>query len=272
MDFQKKPKHNIQGKTYSLYGPADTSDEYYSLIRTIADDYLPRFSSITQAIQELRSLSKSRSRLKKISQQEFKETQPEYIVKLLAGKLHAFTRETASHLRTLPFYKKFWDRRLGTTEEQYHLYMLEIELVNRCHKSRFRQCQHKIALLPYCLKDFSTTCRSIHTDFDYECRHCSKNCFINLISNLFNGHQIRPYVWSGGGVRKLHRQLLKKNETLGIFGIACVPELVWGMRVCGKLQIPVMGLPLDANRCIRWFGAFHENTVNLSQLLRLLAS
>lgn len=44
---------------------------------------------------------------------------------------------------------------------------------------------------------------------------------------------------------------------------------------CDELQtvlkiIPAVGIPLDANRCIRWMGSFHENSVNLEQLELLI--
>ncbi len=54
-------------------------------------------------------------------------------------------------------------------------------------------------------------------------------------------------------------------------GIASIPELVLGMRKCQKLNIPVVGLPLDANLRIRWMGEFHENSVNLKILEKLIS-
>ena len=59
----------------------------------------------------------------------------------------------------------------------------------------------------------------------------------------------------------------------GILGIACIPEgLVWGLRKCQEYHIPAIGLPLDANRCARWMGSFHENSVNLEELERLIVA
>jgi hypothetical protein len=58
---------------------------------------------------------------------------------------------------------------------------------------------------------------------------------------------------------------------LGVLGIACIPELLAGMRRCARAGVPVLGLPLDANRCGRWLGEFRQNTVNLDRL-ELLAS
>jgi hypothetical protein len=54
--------------------------------------------------------------------------------------------------------------------------------------------------------------------------------------------------------------------SFGVLGIACIPELAWGMRACMKRKIPVVGIPLDANRCMRWMGRFEETSVNLERL------
>ena len=56
-----------------------------------------------------------------------------------------------------------------------------------------------------------------------------------------------------------------------ILGIACIPELAWGMRKCMKYDIPVVGLPLNANRCRRWWGKFYHNSVDLEALQKLVA-
>jgi hypothetical protein len=53
-------------------------------------------------------------------------------------------------------------------------------------------------------------------------------------------------------------------------GIACVPELVRGMRMCAKLDIPVIGIPLNANRCARWMGQFYPTSVEMAAVRRLL--
>jgi hypothetical protein len=65
-------------------------------------------------------------------------------------------------------------------------------------------------------------------------------------------------------------RLLRQKAALGVLGIACIPELVWGMRRCARAGMPVLGLPLDANRCARWLGEFRPNSVNLTRLETLL--
>jgi len=56
----------------------------------------------------------------------------------------------------------------------------------------------------------------------------------------------------------------------GALGIACVPELAMGMRLCIRLGIAPIGIPLDANRCARWMGKAQETSFNLRQLEDLL--
>jgi hypothetical protein len=60
-----------------------------------------------------------------------------------------------------------------------------------------------------------------------------------------------------------------RKGDFGVLGIACVPELAWGMRACLERKIPVVGIPLDANRCIRWLGRFEETSVSLERLWEL---
>ena len=165
---------------------------------------------------------------------------------------------------------KFWDRRLATTEEQYHLYMLEIELTNRMNAGDFKKSDRKIALLPYCLRDFQAECKSSPDDFDHRCRNCSVNCYQNYTSRLLKDHQIDAYIWMGDDLKKKAKTVARNDQKLGILGIACIPELMAGMRKCRKLGIPVIGLPLDANRCVRWMGSFHENSINLEMLEKLV--
>jgi hypothetical protein len=74
----------------------------------------------------------------------------------------------------------------------------------------------------------------------------------------------------GDDLKKKAKTVARNDQKLGILGIACIPELMAGIRKCRKLGIPVVGLPLDANRCVRWMGSFHENSINLEMLEKLV--
>jgi hypothetical protein len=67
-------------------------------------------------------------------------------------------------------------------------------------------------------------------------------------------------------IKQIVKKSIQNKQQLAILGIACIPELLWGMRKCRKYKIPVLGIPLNANRCKRWFGEFYENSINLKEL------
>lgn len=261
------PYTPIPGETYSLFGRNSSTEEYYAMIKELADECLGKYPDM-EAFLELVRKASSRKRLLRRAHQGSGDSDLVSILGRICPELSGYTVFVEKHLDELPILK-FWDRRLRTTEEQYHLYMLEIELVNRINHDSFMECQKKIALLPYCLQDWSGSCKSSMGDLDYVCRRCSNKCYINRVSSLLREHGISAYIWMSGDLKKLKR-LPKSGGRIGGLGIACVPELVMGMRSCEPLDIPAIGLPLDANRCIRWTGSFHQNSVNLKRLESLV--
>jgi hypothetical protein len=149
--------------------------------------------------------------------------------------------------------------------------MLEIELTNRQFSDKFKRADKKIALLPYCLQDFSVKCKSEKNGFDYQCKQCSARCFQNHATEILKTHDIEPYIWMEGDMKHLAKYTYKEKRTFGVLGIACIPELISGMRNCRKNKIPVAGIPLNANRCVRWFGEFFPNSVDLIELEKLVS-
>jgi len=261
----------IQGKTYTLFGDSETSLHYYRKIKDLAGIILGKCEDISYVLQIVQEYSRKKSFLEKAVVKNENETLISFILHLLDKFLPEYTEKVDEHLNSLPVLKS-WDRRLRTTKLQYHLYMLEIELTNRLYSNDFRNTEKKIALLPHCLRDFKADCKASPDSFDYRCKHCSNICYQNHVSRLLDDHDIRAYIWMGGNLKRKAQSLMKSDESLGILGIACIPELVWGMRKCQKYKIPVIGIPLDANRCIRWMGSFHENSVNLEVLKKLISS
>lgn len=257
----------IPGKTYSLFGRRSTTEDYYRLIGELADECVPRFSDEGLLLEKVQEFSSKKRALRR-AREGAGDPDMVFLLGRISTSLSEFTVGLQKHLDELPIFK-FWDRRLRTTEEQYHLYMLEIELTNRANIDSFKRCQRKVALLPYCLQDWTGSCKSSMGDIDYVCRKCSKKCYINKVTSLLKERDISAYIWMSGDIKRL-KSIGKSGERLGGLGIACVPELVHGMRSSARLGITVVGLPLDANRCIRWTGTFYQNSVNLTQLRRLV--
>jgi len=261
----------VIGKTYSLFGGSDSTSGYYKTIRMLADQVLDLNSDTKNLIQSIREFSSKKRILRKSLSVPDPDNPMSVILNLIDPFLKKYTENVEKHLRTLSL-SKFWDRRLATSREQYHLYMLEIELTNRLFAYDFIKADRKIALMPYCLQDFSVRCKSEKNGFDYQCRHCSAKCFQNYASKILKEHHIEPFIWMQGDMKQLAKYTLKEKRTFSVLGIACVPELTWGMRNCRKNHIPVVGVPLNANRCVRWFGEFFPNSIDLNELEKLVTS
>ena len=261
----------IVGKTYTLFGESDSTSEYYVTIRLIADNILSENKDIRNLVTMLARYSANKRVLRKDLRNHKTDNIMSAILNLADPLLEKYTEQTEEHLKTLPL-RKIWDRRLATTREQYHLYMLEIELINRLFREEFLKADRKIALMPYCLQDFSVSCKSAENGFDYQCTHCSGKCFQNHASRILEAHSIEPYIWMGGDMKQLAKYTFHEKRTFGVLGIACIPELTFGMRTCRRNNIPVVGIPLNANRCARWFGDFFTNSVDLNELEKLVGS
>jgi hypothetical protein len=260
----------IEGKTYTLFGNSNTTTNYYRVIKSLADRILESNPDIGLVLETLAKNSSRKRYLRKIITKPVNGECISDWLNLIDPELKQFTLKTDEHLKSLPLFK-IWDRRLATSREQYHLYMLEIELTNRYYVTKFNHCDRKIALLPYCLQDFTVQCKASPKGFDYQCKGCSTGCFQNQTSTILKSKNIEPFIWMEGNMKGLAKETLKKGQRLGVFGIACIPELVWGMRQCRKYKIPVIGMPLNANRCSRWFGEFFPNSVNLKELESLVS-
>lgn len=260
----------VNGKTYSLFGNSLSTIQYYNIIKSLVDEILKRNSDICKLVDSISKFSSKKKYLKKVLNNGNTDTLLSYLLQFIDPFLKEYTGNAEEHLRNLPV-SKFWDRRLATSREQYHLYMVEIEMTNRLFADKFKMADKKIALLPYCLKDFSVNCKSEKNGFDYQCRHCSARCYQNEASNILLKHNIEPYIWMGGDMKQLAKYTIKEKQTFAVLGIACIPELMWGIRNCRKKNIPVLGLPLNANRCVRWFGEFFQNSIDLNELEKLVS-
>jgi hypothetical protein len=262
-------KSGIIGKTYSLYSENDDTDEFYSVLSDLADSFLSFYESEEQLLAIIRKDSNKKRTLRA---EKKKVSSDSLIVKLLVeteSKLSKFFTDIDDHLKNLSLAEKC-DSTLTTSREHYLLYMLEIELVNRINKENFNSSESKYAFLPHCLHDLDKECLSASDGTDYVCKSCSKKCSINSVSKLMKLRNIKAYIWREADLKKIFKLARSNGQSIGVFGVACIPELVNGMRLCAKYDVPAIGVPLDANRCIRWMGDFYPNSVNEKKILSLL--
>ena len=259
----------IIGKTYSLYaGNADT-DEFYSVLSDLADSLQIQTKSCEEMISIIRKYSSKRRVLKAEKKKEVSNSLIAKILNQAEIRLSKYFTELDFHLKNLSLAEKC-DSTLTTSREQHLLYMLEIELVNRINKEKFKSAESKFAFLPHCLHDLDKECLSSSDGTDYVCKSCSKNCTINSVSKLMKHNNIKAYIWREADLKKIFKLAKSIGQSIGAFGIACIPELLNGLRLCAKYDVPAIGVPLDANKCIRWMEDFYPNSVNEKKILSLL--
>lgn len=257
----------IIGKTYSLYSGEDSSDNFYDKL-TVCTDEILELSGMTsnELLWLISDLSRSKLRIKK---SEKKDPFISTIMGLLRSDLSKYLVNVADHLRSIKV-TQLLEKALTTTAEQYLLYLLEIELTNRIYVEEFLLSKKKLAFLPHCLRDLSKNCLAAPDEIDNLCKGCSKKCTINKVSKLLKKSEVTPYIWMSADLKKVFAYYKQQNNTVGALGIACIPELTFGMRFCRKHNVPVIGIPLDANRCSRWMGNFYDNSVNINRLEKLI--
>lgn len=258
----------MRGKTYTLTETPQSPDEYYRLLNLLVEKCLEEIPDERELLDRIQRASGMSGFLSKLT---LKDRFPSSLGRILTSSLSTYTADTASHLRNMSISDRF-DATLRTTEKQYHLYMLEIELTNRINREDFSGAEYKIALLPHCLRDFHDQCGMVTGDIEALCSHCNDECFIHLGSVLMGRWGIKPYISVSMDHRNLFESLKRIHPEMGVLGVACVPELVEGMRLCRKLGIPALGVPLDANRCQRWMGQDLAGSFNLGVLAGLLGS
>ncbi|MBT3302456.1 MAG: DUF116 domain-containing protein [Bacteroidetes bacterium] len=257
----------VQGQTYSLFDGI-TTYKYFRTIESIIDKLLID-SDLNSLLQEVRKQSQLSFTTRVIQKANADRSIQNEISDLIFDKLSAYTSGTENHLKQLSRFK-LREKVVWTTEKQHHLFMLEIGILNRINLSRFKNCQNRIALLPYCLRDENLECKSIKKDFEKVCVNCSTACLLGVISSFLKKHKIEAYLWSGKSLKPLFKQYRNRNESIGVLGIACIPELREGMKKVSQAGIPVIGHPLNANRCPKWMGKMHQTNTDLVQLEELL--
>jgi hypothetical protein len=258
----------VQGKTYSLFAEGGDSEGYYAEIKRLADMFLQRYPDEKKLLGLIQKVRKKPYLLGLKTRGADRKTL-KFVRKTLRQSLSIYTLNVSNHLKKLSFEKRM-DSTLATPEEQYHLYMLEIELVNRIYREEFKRAEYKFALIAHCLRDFRPECRSEKGDFEAVCRGCTEDCLIRLGSVLLEKYGIEPYISVEMDQERLFGRLKQEHPSIGALGIACIPELAMGMRLCIRIGIPPVGIPLNANRCSRWMSEAHETSFNLEQLEELL--
>jgi hypothetical protein len=265
----KKLYTPVQGKTYSLFAEDDDSERYFAEIKRLADMFLRSCPDEKRLLGLIQKMGNNPFPWGLLKTGGADRKTLRLVREALRQSLSVYTRNVSDHLKSLPYAKRI-DETLATKEEKYHLYMLEIELVNRIFKEEFKRSEYKFALIAHCLRDFRPDCLSEKGDIEVVCRGCTEDCFVRLASVLLEKYGVKPYISVEMDQERLFTRLKQEHPSIGGLGIACIPELARGMRLCIRTGIRPLGIPLNANRCARWMSEAHETSFNLEQLEGLL--
>jgi hypothetical protein len=136
----------VQGKTYSLFAEGDDGEGYFAEIKRLAEVFLQRWPDEKRLLGLIQKVGK-RPYLSGLTSTRADRQTRQFVKETLRKALSIYTQKVSNHLRSLPWARRT-DSTLTTTEEQYHLYMLEIELVNRIYREEFKRAEYKFAILP----------------------------------------------------------------------------------------------------------------------------
>ncbi|MBN3036183.1 MAG: DUF116 domain-containing protein [Bacteroidales bacterium] len=253
----------VRGRTYSLFGSGEDTSGYYTLVDTLAERLLSSASDPDRLLQELWRAGRS--------VRAYRRFALNHGVMNESARLSQYITDLAEHLKQVPLFTPPASV-LRHQEPRYYANMIGIAVMNRLNRDRFRKANFRVALLPHCIREDIEACKAESDGTDYLCRHCRKGCYIGNVSHILKKQGITPYIWMTAGLKKLLRLLASQHGAIGVLGMACIPELAAGMRRVHDKGIPVTGIPLNANRCIRWMGEFLENSVDLGYLRKLTSS
>jgi len=266
---QIPPAPRLLGGTYSLEDDAGSSAGYYATVARLVDEALAAGARADALLAALRSASRRRRALRRRSERP--DGTPLGVALTAArDRLSPYLLDVESHVGRLSWRER-WTTVLALSREQYLVAMLEVELASRVNRAAFLACRERIALLPHCAKIHDDErCHARPIGLDDVCGACAVGCTVDELSRLLRRHRVKPYIWMRADLERFIADHHAQGLNVGILGVACIPELVTGMRRVARLGVPVLGVPLDANRCARWLPERQPTAVSLERIAALL--
>lgn len=156
-------------------------------------------------------------------------------------------------------------------ENDYHLNMFASELLNRQLREDFLSKSNKIVLLPTCMSQKETPCRSKNSNGYLECTLCSRNCSVGQITEELKKHNVATcLIPHNSSFEKLLKQW-KGQKNIGLVGIACALNILGGGYEMIRLQIASQCVLLNYSGCKKHWHPKGINTgIDLIQLKKIL--
>jgi hypothetical protein len=259
----------LLGGTYSLQDETGSSAGYYATVAAVVDEALAAGAHAESLLASLRSAARGRRALRRMGEKP-DGTPTRVVLRAARERLSRYLLDVEGHIGRLSWRER-WGSVLSLSREQHLVAMVEVELTNRVNRAAFLACRERIALLPHCAKlHQGERCHARAIGLDDVCGACAVGCPIDDMSRILRRSRVKPYIWMRADLERFVAGHHAKGQNVGILGIACIPELVTGMRRVARLGVPVLGVPHDANRCARWLPERLPAVVNTKQLAMVL--
>ncbi len=255
------------GRTYTLTDDKGSSKAYFEAVGSLVSEMLMDVPEPRVLLQAIRGGAGPGRFFERFTKGENRRRFSEKMERSLSP----FTGLIDEHLKSLSLADRL-DPVLRTSRTAYFYYMVEVELLNRINARAFSNAPWRMALVAHCLRDFRPNCAAIPGRVEEVCVQCEPGCFVGSGSRILERHGVETFISVSMDHRNLFGRLLEEHPDMGVLGIACIPELVMGMRLCEGMGIPAVGVPLDANRCTRWMDECLETTFSLEEMERLLSA
>ena len=139
-----------------------------------------------------------------------------------------------------------------------------VELYNLRNEETFKKIpvDKCMLFLPHCLR-IADRCKATYNEEGLQCKHCSKDCKINILTSTAQQLGYKTFVVPGGA---MVFNIAKKYQPQGVVAVACYNELKEGTsRTEIDYQVPFQIIPLRKDGCV-------NTDVCIEEVVKVLSS
>lgn len=158
----------------------------------------------------------------------------------------------------------------GRQKIEYHLNMVGAEILNRAYKNDFLKTKNKKLLIPICMRyNGEKQCKATVAEDGYICRHCTKECNVNKLSEMGTRFGFEVLIIKHGS--SAFRDKNVNYGEVGIVGVACLLNLLEGGFTARRLNLAPQCIILDYCGCKKhWDNNGIITDINMRKLKEVL--